>query len=50
MFVLLVWCLCGFGCYKIAEIKGYDPIAWALLGVLFGVFALLVLALIPNKK
>ena len=50
MFALLVWCLCGFGCYKIAEVKGYEPMAWALLGVLFGIFALLVIALIPNKE
>ena len=50
MFDLLLWCLCGYGCYKIAEIKGYEPTAWALLGILLGVFALLVIALIPNKK
>ena len=50
MFALLVWCLCGYGCYKIAEVKGYEPMAWALLGILFGVFALLVILLIPNKK
>jgi hypothetical protein len=45
MFVLLVWVLCSFGCYKLAENNNRDKTLWAVLGLIFGIFALLVLAL-----
>lgn len=38
---LVVWLLCGWGCYKIAENNGRDKTLAAVLGVLFGLFAVL---------
>lgn len=38
---LLVWLLCGWGCYKIAENNGRNKTLAAVLGVLFGLFAVL---------
>ena len=49
LFTLLIWAACGFGCYKIAENNGRDTTTAAVLGVLFGVFAVLGY-LIAGKK
>ena len=50
MFEILVWCLCGYGCYKIAEVKGRNEVLWAVLGLIFGVFPLLAIAILPENK
>ena len=47
---LVIWFLCGFGCYKIAENNGRDTTLAAVLGVLFGVFAVLGYAIAGKKK
>ena len=41
LYEIVVWCLCGWGCYKIAENNGRDKTLAAVLGVLFGLFAVL---------
>lgn len=46
---LIVWGLCGFGCYKLAENQGRNTVTAAVLGVLFGVFAVIGY-LIAGKK
>lgn len=50
MVELLIWVLFGVACYVLAKEKGKNPILWAVLGALFGIFALIVLAFLPNEK
>jgi hypothetical protein len=40
-FVLLVWVLCAIVCYQQAKTKGLNQGLWAVLGLLFGVFAVI---------
>lgn len=46
---IMVWCLCGFGCYKIAEKNNRDKTIAAVVGVLTGVFGVIGY-LIAGKK
>ena len=50
MVALIVWCLCAWGCYTIAKSKGRSEALWAVLGILFGVFAVLAIAILPENK
>ena len=47
---LAIWALCGFGCYKLAEKQGRNTTTGAVLGVLFGVFAVLGYVIAGDKK
>lgn len=47
---LIIWGLCGFGCYKIAESNDRDTTTAAVLGVLFGVFAVIGYLIAGKKK
>lgn len=47
---LIIWIACGFGCYKLAESKKRNAPLAGILGVLFGLIALFIYAIIPNKK
>ena len=38
---IIIWLLCGFGCYMIAQKNGRNEWLGALLGCLFGVFAII---------
>ena len=49
LFTLIIWFLCGFGCYKLAENQGRNTTTAAVLGVLLGVFAVIGY-LIAGKK
>ena len=40
--------ICGFFCHFIAREKGRNPKAWFVLGLLFGIIALITLAAIPS--
>lgn len=46
---LLIWALMGFWCYKIAEKNGRDTTLAAVLGVVFGIFAVLGYAIAGKK-
>lgn len=46
----IVWALCVFACYKIAENKNREADVWAVLGILFGVFALIAILLLPKNN
>jgi hypothetical protein len=48
--VLFVWLASAAGGALIASSKGRSGMAWGVLGFLFGLFALLVVALLPAKK
>ena len=46
----VVWILCVFACYKVAEDKNRDAGVWAVLGILFGIFALIAILLLPENN
>ena len=46
MEILLVWLLCGAVCYLLAKNKNRNEWIAALLGVLFGVFAVIGYAVV----
>ena len=50
LFSLIIWVLCGFGCYKLAETQGRNAVVGAILGVLFGLLAVLGYLIIGKKK
>ncbi|MBQ9682334.1 MAG: hypothetical protein IJV35_03590 [Neisseriaceae bacterium] len=47
---LLVWAGCIYGCYALAKKNGRSVPLAIVMGVLFSVFALIVYALIGEKK
>lgn len=47
---LIVWALCALGCYKIAEKNHRDTTIAAIMGFIFGIFAIIVYALIGEPK
>jgi hypothetical protein len=48
--ILFIWVGCGIGGALIAGSKGRSALGWGVLGFLFGLLALLVIALLPEKK
>ena len=46
---IIIWLLCGFVCYMIAQKNGRNEWLGALLGCLFGIFAIIGY-LIAGKK
>ena len=48
--MLIFWIAMAFVCAWVADQKGRNPIAWAAWGFFFGIFALLVLAIVPSLK
>ena len=47
---LLVIAACGYGCRVLATKKGRNPNSWTVAGVVFGLLALVVIALMPSAK
>lgn len=47
---LIIWAACSFGCYKLAESKNRNAPLAAVMGVLFGLIALLVYACLGKKE
>jgi len=39
--VLVVWVLCAVVCYQQAKNKGLNEGLWAVMGLLFGIFAVI---------
>ena len=51
VFVLLIgWVASAFFCAQVADEKGYSGTAWGFAGFLFGFFALIAVAGLPDKK
>jgi len=58
--IVIVWLLFGFACSWVAKSKNRDVGGWLLLGVLFGIFALIIVVCLepldesslpdPNEK
>ena len=50
-FILVIgWIASAFFCAQIANEKGYSTINWCIFGFLFGFFALIAAAGLPDKK
>lgn len=49
-FFLLVWLACGLFAAFIAKSKGRSFIGWLVLGVFFGIIALLAAGFLPKVK
>ena len=47
--VVVVWILSGILCAFIAQSKGRSVAGWAIAGILFGLFALIPLALLSSN-
>lgn len=45
---LIIWTLLAVACYYVAKDKNRSGVAWGILGLLFGIFALVVIALLPR--
>ena len=51
IFVLLIgWIASAFFCAQVADEKGYSGIAWGFAGFIFGFFALVAVAGLPDRK
>lgn len=48
--IAICWILCAFLCAFIAQTKRLNTGMWALAGLIFGVFAVLVIALEPARS
>ena len=50
LFGFLLAIVIGFGCSKVAAAKGRGTTLWFVLGFLFTIVALIVIALLPSKR
>lgn len=50
MELLLLWFGCGIVAAIIAQSKSLGGCLWFVLGILFGVFALIIVIVLPSKK
>ncbi len=48
--IVLLWIFWGVWSYDIAKQKGYNANLAALAGVLFGIFSVIIYALLPPQK
>jgi drug/metabolite transporter (DMT)-like permease len=46
--VFILSALCGWICYSIAAKKKRDKELWAVLGVVFGIFAIIIIVVLPK--
>ena len=47
--VIALWALWAYICHNMAKSRGRDPVLWTILGALFGVVPIIVLALMGDK-
>lgn len=50
LFELIIWALMAYGCYYLAKKKNYNTNLAIVLGVLFGIFALIGYFFVGEKK
>lgn len=48
--ILLLWCVFAAVSATVAGRKGYNPGLWLVLGFLFGLVAVIVVAVLPDKS
>lgn len=47
--ILFIWIVMAYVCYDVAKEKGLNSGMWGILGLIFGIFALMILVMIPKK-
>ena len=47
---LIIWVICGGVCYKMAEKQGRNTVLAAVLGLIFGLFAIVGYLIAGEKK
>lgn len=50
IFAIIRWLITAYLCYCIAQEKGLNTAFWAVMGAIFGVFALVVVDLLPERR
>jgi hypothetical protein len=50
IFVAIGSVIAAIVCAVIAATKGRSPLGWGILGLIFSIFTLIVVAIIPSKK
>lgn len=50
MEIILIWLVCAVVCAIIGSSKGRTGFGWFLLGLVFGIFALILVACLPSLK
>jgi len=48
--LIILWIVCAFVAAAIASAKGRSAFGWFILGLLFSVFAVLVVLVLPSKN
>ena len=46
----LIWLACGVGCYFLAQQKNRNAIGWGIGGLIGGIIALIILAILSPKE
>ena len=50
MAALICWLICAYVAYEIAKSKGRNPITWGIIGFLFSILGVVLVAILPSKK
>lgn len=50
LFSIILWILCSCACYKIAKKNGRDTTLAVILGLIFGIFAVLTYVFIGEES
>lgn len=50
MELIVIWIICAVICAAVASGKGHSGCLWGFLGLIFGIFALLVIAVLPSAR
>jgi hypothetical protein len=48
--IIIIPIITAIWCRNLAEKKGLNPVAWGFYGFIFNIFALIVIAYIPDRK
>ena len=50
MTALICWLICAYVAYEIAKSKGRNAGVWAVIGFLFSILGVLLVAILPSVK
>ena len=49
---IIIWIICAGACVGMAEVKGYNKVTFGIIGFIFGIIAVIIVAFLPdlNKR
>ena len=47
---LVIWTALAISCGHIADLKGRNQIFWSIVGFFIGIWGVVIIALLPDKK